>query len=988
MVESLQRKTQSLNYLPYLLDELGSTPSESSKEATKQILSSLESKEPLHPDKLPGKNSRKAVEDNKVSFDKVSFDDIADRLPSYAPVVVEISDSLVDVIATPDRRLRDDIKKAVDEVRRDLYRRFGVLAPGVRFRPLWKEASYDSFQILFLDQRVVLRRIAPQGDSNGSAVVTPGLAVKTILEKLRSQLGDSRQWLITADTVDQLLSGLGDAFAPVRNWLNEQYTQTDLKLLLRAVLRPDNDSAATIRRAPWLLGSLVFWTAFDDTSDVQTLASYLLDTQRALGNPATLVRPEQSVSSFVETGLDHLRGGDLHEAVEAFRQAKERDPDGAKEAFLRLYTKMYIQEYPEQLAKICGLPRPGNATQPTRLSQQQLWDVQDYLAAEQGEEQPHRADLQLCLMRGYSFAEDRENADVVLRQLLNKSKQKPLSPANLYLVGYYILSGKYDLSPGEKDREQASTLLRSSFNGMELTDIERGFEELLQACRSHSPLLSCLQLLESLADVNDNSFEIPFKLAQAYLDTANSEQAKAALRLLNRADTHLATTFNKGDDQRAWLALEQARANLMMGARGDGEALQKAGKPLQALREDGSLEHMKLADADKGFEELLEACRSPPYGLACLKRVRTLSSMHKDSFWIPFGLASALLDNFMTFKEAQETLVLLDLATLNIAAARKSTSSLQAWLDFLKARAYLVLGANGEQSALPEARKLLEKIIGNTSLKQGDFQLPDAWKYLAQTWDLSGDSGKMAATLEKALKRWPSNDDLKLSRNLFSKDPGFAWADAKEQLTNRDNLSDDIRAMWLFSASFNGLITGATGHEEYVDAFLKTNHEFRDYIRMLQYWRKGADEGAKKLLDTRWDEITKSASNWDDRLALGDASVWREKLIGCYHDDVTCPDIFDALEDEAKFGQSAFAALGLPLRALQCDAYFYDALRQHVTGDPATRDARYRASLRKVLDTGYASYVEYYLATYLLDRLEQGKSSHAASGAPWSSHAK
>ena len=96
--------------------------------------------------------------------------------------------------------------------------------------------------------------------------------------------------------------------------------------------------------------------------------------------------------------------------------------------------------------------------------------------------------------------------------------------------------------------------------------------------------------------------------------------------------------------------------------------------------------------------------------------------------------------------------------------------------------------------------------------------------------------------------------------------------------------------------------------------------------------------------------------------------MWRERLIGYYLGNVTPEDFFAPLRSREAFEASGFNRIGQSYDEIRCEAYFYDALFQAVTGDAATRSARFMKGIQEVLETRAGHYYEYLLARYLRSR--------------------
>jgi hypothetical protein len=96
--------------------------------------------------------------------------------------------------------------------------------------------------------------------------------------------------------------------------------------------------------------------------------------------------------------------------------------------------------------------------------------------------------------------------------------------------------------------------------------------------------------------------------------------------------------------------------------------------------------------------------------------------------------------------------------------------------------------------------------------------------------------------------------------------------------------------------------------------------------------------------------------------------VWLERLIGYYRGNITREEILAPPRSREAFEDSGLNRIGPSYDEMRCEAYFYDALLQAVTGDPATRSARFAKSIQEVLETRAGHYYEHLMARYLRSR--------------------
>jgi tetratricopeptide (TPR) repeat protein len=275
-------------------------------------------------------------------------------------------------------------------------------------------------------------------------------------------------------------------------------------------------------------------------------------------------------------------------------------------------------------------------------------------------------------------------------------------------------------------------------------------------------------------------------------------------------------------------------------------------------------------------------------------------------------------------------------------------------IQFARAQALSRLGALGDTSHLSEAEQLFSELLASPDIglhaHSGLIELlidqeryPEADRHI-----------------RSAIEKWPDEVTFyqeKFWSELLGGDMEAAAGTAKE-VSDRQGNNDDA----LFLAALNQILTGRGQWELAGRKFLTTRHPYVDYVTMMLYARLvGPDkEEARRLLWQRWDRI--KSHTWTERCRAGDASVWREMLIGHYVGAVTSEEIFGKLEDETRYRQSDLRHLPLPRCSMLCEAYFYDAMLAKVQGDAG----RMRRQLNKVLDTGKRNYLEYKMAKYLL----------------------
>ncbi len=256
------------------------------------------------------------------------------------------------------------VQKAVEGLRDWHWERHGQTLPGVRFIDEAYALPDHSFRIEFFDQTA---------ENEGAVVIEhpPGLGLETLMDEMPYRVDSFRQWMITAETTAAFLDGLEP---PLRDWLQERYSVTDLKRLQRYLIAPSYRELAvdaaefsaarsppaerSLRDADSLLRSLVFWDRVGDVMDVDFVTQRLWDTQRRLMAPATLPdRPADPAAASAFDGARYLADNKLSEAARAFDAALETSPDLARDTFLVAYPAFVHAARRQTVTEYCQIDR-------------------------------------------------------------------------------------------------------------------------------------------------------------------------------------------------------------------------------------------------------------------------------------------------------------------------------------------------------------------------------------------------------------------------------------------------------------------------------------------------------------------------------------------------------------------------------------------------------------------------------------------------------
>jgi hypothetical protein len=345
-----------------------------------------------------------------------------------------------------------------------------------------------------------------------------------------------------------------------------------------------------------------------------------------------------------------------------------------------------------------------------------------------------------------------------------------------------------------------------------------------------------------------------------------------------------------------------------------------------------------------------------------------------------FEIASALGETLARGRDAADAdraLMWLERARRQITAVPEADRPRRiAWLEYAAANSFLtkarVRAGKTNEDAAEEATSRLEALIQNLKkrgvISDSDWPGASAYSTLIDTYQFRDKIDTAARTLDASREDGLSEETAELLGSRVSLLLVAGRTNEALQLAKsaRENPNFD-RSGALFLAALAQLVTIQPEAEDAAREFLlTTNHEYRDYIRLMLYWylaRNGRVDRAKAYLDERWRDI--NPASWPARLAHGDQQVWRERLIGYYIGKVRPDDIFAPLRSEEAFKSSGLSHIDMSYDEIRCEAHFYDALLQAVTGDPATRSARFAQAIQRVLEVGHGDIYEYLMALYL-----------------------
>ena len=384
-----------------------------------------------------------------------------------------------------------------------------------------------------------------------------------------------------------------------------------------------------------------------------------------------------------------------------------------------------------------------------------------------------------------------------------------------------------------------------------------------------------------------------------------------------------------------------------------------------------ALKRWRGATADSAYFELRSLCNNVWDARQCWSAYDTLARVRPDRFW-PAMLAGYYL-SLTTFREhAQAAIENLGRAqTLVPLLPSASRPGMRDWIALARGMAHETLAEYGDSTGLGAAIRGLEgipeRVNSGPAISDVRGQLMTTYLFTDRLSDA-----------EEVLRRWPyASPDPAVNRrreawSLFlflARDPATAVRGAAAA-----PLPDTTTPEGLYTATLAALLGGRPDQDSLAERYYLTNHEYRDYIRMLQFWSlsmRNDPAYARRVIDARWAQI--DTSTWRERAQSGDRGVWRETLIGMYARAIARETVLGMLDNSARPSGAPYTLLGHPPRGLRCEVYFYDALLQDVTGEAGTRHARAVASFDRAIASDYRLYYEYHMARLIRRRYVQSE---------------
>ena len=350
----LVARGQSLTDLPAILDALAAypaaDPANTSRAVAEHVYADLHTAKPGIPSRLSGPwKDNGGMPATKPPIGR-SYEQVEVWLPSLErPVKVYLGRELEQNWFTGKGAI---LSQRLNDLHDRLIMQYGIELRG----PLVFSTSVEnplaprSYRIAAINNSIRECDVPAVGDANLDQFVDT-------LQKC--VLATRTGWVLADDAyLQRLVTTPG-----MQRWLQEKYSLTGQKQLMRAVLLSNTAGAQpqpedSLWHSDWLLRSLLFWSHVDDPLDTMKMAEDLRATQKARLSPAHPADLSPSIAGLVGSGVRSLEADRVAEAESAFARAVAADKSAAIQSFLAIYPQSVKSISLSNAEKLCGGQAP------------------------------------------------------------------------------------------------------------------------------------------------------------------------------------------------------------------------------------------------------------------------------------------------------------------------------------------------------------------------------------------------------------------------------------------------------------------------------------------------------------------------------------------------------------------------------------------------------------------------------------------------------
>lgn len=347
-------------------------------------------------------------------------------------------------------------------------------------------------------------------------------------------------------------------------------------------------------------------------------------------------------------------------------------------------------------------------------------------------------------------------------------------------------------------------------------------------------------------------------------------------------------------------------------------------------------------------------------------------NLRSESFWMNYNLAAFLQSYKEQFEYAEIALKHAEKAgTLIDQIDKKDRDRLTAWISFVKGLTYYNMAqyqmGTSSNRYCQLGIKEIEGLQKHLPLEETKYwpDKVDIASYLFDLYRMTNED-KAYKIIDEDLNKFPKTTNKSLLIRKFSTLLSVDEIDQAINLANSLHSGYPDNSGYLFMLSLADILAGNNTAVNTANKFFATNHQYKDYIRMLLYYHlsvTGRSQHAEEMIKERWDSI--NPSTWKTRLKYGDIKVWSEMLIGYYLDKVPEKDFIGPLNDSTAFLSHTFSKLG-SLTGMRCEGYFYIGLKKGADGNIQS----FKNYMSEAVETKHRSYYEYLMAKYFLNQIK------------------
>ena len=556
--------------LPLILDALAQYPDKAPEEVAKLVDQDLKLTDAKFPDRLhgPWKDRAESAEGQVHNVSSIrpklatvehlnAYEDVEEWLPHVkSEIRVYLGKNLESRWLVTDYAPIATLQERLSSFRDAFFRKFGFEFPPVKFIGDPSLAG-EAFQI-----EEMPNENTPDPDAQ-LVVGKDHATLDDLFDGLLSLAKDPKvRWL----DADQVQMAKEDAIDPILGaWLDQRFSLTDLKLLLRAVVSPtlaelrrkdivaDGDFADmplenSLRHINWLLGSLIFWSRVDDPLDLKQMARHLRDTQKAR---IRFERKDTTTSltaadSNISKGIQAIEEGHFSEAETTFDQTINENPDEAVENFLLTYPKIIPSKLRKHFAKKC---RDLNFM---FFKRSERIDLEELLVSVGTKiETKEKRNLKLCLFSGYRDSTHRKECALASELFAEFGMLSEWSAAEAGWFGIEVLRNFDPLEDDTELLEKAKALLKSAVTRFDEDKNLAAFSDLMNVCNQGGIKNWCWEFLNEWAEVRPDR-DILLALAFNLSASKRRVELERALALAEQAQKKIESD-DLSSEKREWL---------------------------------------------------------------------------------------------------------------------------------------------------------------------------------------------------------------------------------------------------------------------------------------------------------------------------------------------------------------------------------------------------------------------------------------------------